>query len=436
MDIGPVKIFTFSDVPRLRYIVDLLLGEILGIPCEIVTDKRRLGKSLVINYSEEEIKGSFKILPHNLLSEEGIKKQDPVVTEWKGLPVFFQTSGNSDIPFDIFAASFFLVSRYEEYLEFKPDQFGRFIGSQSFAYQNNFLSKPVIDLWTKEFAKALLGKFRNIAFKKSVFRALLTIDVDQPFAYLGKDLFRSLGGLLSDVSHNDSGKASKRYRTVAKGEKDPYDVFEYVFEMTGKNKTDALFFIPVGNKSQFDKNPSWQNGDYRKLILNISQNYPLGLHPSFDSSDNPKILANEKQRLQTIVSGNILISRFHYIKMSFPGSYKSLIAAGINEDYSMGYPDEPGFRAGIARPFYFYDISEEKKTSLRIWPFQVMDGSFYQYKKMTPESASETIATIITETRNVGGIFISLWHNTSLLDDVDWRKWRGVFELMLKLQQP
>ena len=102
----------------------------------------------------------------------------------------------------------------------------------------------------------------------------------------------------------------------------------------------------------------------------------------------------------------------------------------------MGFVDEPGFRAGIARPFYFYDLAEEKKTNLRIWPFQVMDGTFYQYKGMTPESASETIVALINETRRAGGIFISLWHNTSLLDEPEWRKWRATFELMLKLQQP
>ena len=435
MDIGPVKIFTFSDVPRLRYIVELLLGEILGISWEIVTDKRKLGKSPVINYSNEEIKDSFTIRPHNLLSETGLKRQEPVMSEWKGLPVFFQTSDNSDIPFDIFAASFFLVSRYEEYIEFEPDQFGRFRGSQSFAFKNNFLLKPVIDLWTKEFAKALLSRFRNIAFKKSEFRALLTIDLDEPFAYLGKDLFRSLSGLITDVSHNDSGKAAKRYRTVAKGEKDPYDVFDYIFEMIGKNKTDAIFFLSMGDRSAFDQNPSWQNADYRKLILNISQKYPIGLHPSYNSSYHPKNLATERQRLETIVSRKIIISRFHYIKMSFPVSYRNLLTSGIMEDYSMGYPDEPGFRAGISRPFFFYDLSEEKKSRLRIWPFQIMDGTLIKYKGMSPESASETIKTLINETRRAGGIFISLWHNTNLLDETEWRKWRNTFELMLKLQQ-
>jgi hypothetical protein len=195
MDPGPVKIFTFRDVPRLRYIAEIILGEILGLSWEIITDKRKLGKNPVINYSGEDINGSLKIQPHNLLFETGLKNHEPSVSEWKGLPVFFQTPEGSDLPFDIFAASFFLISRYEEYLSFEPDRFGRFSASQSFAYKNKFLSRPVIDLWTKELAKTLLTRFQNIAFKRNNFGSLLTIDIDQPFAYLGKDIFRSLGGI-------------------------------------------------------------------------------------------------------------------------------------------------------------------------------------------------------------------------------------------------
>jgi len=434
MDPGPVKIFTFRDVPRLRYVAEIILGEILGLSWEIVTDKRKLGKNPVINYSGEDLNGSFKIQPHGLLAETGLKSYEPSVSEWKGLPVFFQAQEGSDLPFDIFAASFFLLSRYEEYLGSEPDRFGRFRASQSFACRNNFLLRPVIDLWTKELAKALLVRFQNMTFKRNIFRSLLTIDVDQPFAYLGKDLFRCLGGFFRDMS-NKTGKAGERYRTVAKGEKDPYDVFDYIFEFIEKNRSDVRFFIPTGNHSSFDNNPSWQSEDYKRLITLISQKYSIGLHPSFAASENASILLTEKQRLQSIVSKEILISRFHYIKIRFPESYKNLISSGINEDYSMGYPDEPGFRAGIARPFYFYDLVEEKKTSLRVFPFQVMDGTLYQYKGLAPEDSDEIIANIINETRKVGGLFVSIWHNTSLLDDFQWKKWRNTFELMLKLQQ-
>jgi hypothetical protein len=435
MDIGPVKIFTVRDVPRLRYIADIILGEILGLSWEIVTDKRKLGKNPVINYSGEEIKGSFKISPNGLLSEKGLKNLEPTVTEWKGLPLFFQTPDGSDLPFDIFAASFFLVSRYEEYLEFEPDRFGRFRAATSFAYRNGFLLKPVIDLWAMELAKALLFRYQNMTFKRNVFNSILTIDIDQPFAYLGKDLFRSLGGLISDIGQK-SGKAAERYRTVARGEKDPYDVFDYIFEMIDKNGTDVRFFIPTGNRSAYDKNPSWQNEDYRKLITLVSKKYSAGLHPSFAASDDQALLLKEKQRLQGIIQKDIIISRFHYIRMKFPQSCRNLLAAGISEDYSMGYPDEPGFRASIARPFYFYDIPEEKKTGLKITPFQVMDGTLYQYKEMTRDESDNTISEMINVTKKAGGIFVSLWHNTTLLEGPEWKRWRSSFELTLKLQQP
>jgi hypothetical protein len=434
MDIGPVKIFTVRDVPRLRYIVEIILGEILGLSWEIVTDKRKLGKNPVINYSGEEIKGSFRISPDGLLSESGLKNFIPTIGEWHGLPVLFQISEGSDLPFDIFAASFYLITRYEEYLDFEPDQFGRFKASGSIAFKNNFLSRPVIDLWARELAKSLLSRFQNMTFRRNVFKSVLTIDIDQPFAYLGKDIFRSIGGLFSDIGHKE-GKASERYRTVAKGGKDPFDVFDYISEMIEMTGAEVHFFIPTGNRSAYDKNPSWQNDDYRKLIGRISKKYSVGLHPSFAASDDPAILSEEKSRLERIVSKNIVVSRFHYIKMRFPLSCRNLLTAGIEGDYSMGYPEEPGFRAGIARPFYFYDISEEKKTSLKVTPFQIMDGALSHYKQMTAESADVIIEEMINETRKAGGTFVSLWHNTTLLENTVCMRWRNSFEQMLKLQK-
>src|SRR5664279_124392 len=115
MESGPVKIYSTYDTPRLRYIADIILGDILGMKWEVVTDRRKLGKHPVINYSKEKLPGSFKINPESLLFEEGISQRQVIIGEWKGLPAFFQTSPDSDLPFDVFAASFFLVSRYEEY---------------------------------------------------------------------------------------------------------------------------------------------------------------------------------------------------------------------------------------------------------------------------------------------------------------------------------
>src|SRR5450759_5771551 len=103
MDSRPVKIYSTEDVPRLRYIAGIILGDILGLSWEVVTDKRKLGKNPVINYSSENITGSFKIAPDSLLFETGIAPREIIISEWKSLPVFFPSSSDSDIPFDIFA---------------------------------------------------------------------------------------------------------------------------------------------------------------------------------------------------------------------------------------------------------------------------------------------------------------------------------------------
>jgi hypothetical protein len=435
MDTRPVKIYSTRNVPRLRYIAGIILGDILGLSWEVITDKRKLGKHPVINYSSENLSGTFKISPDPLLFDTGIIPKEIIVNDWKGLPVFFQTSSDSDIPFDIFAASFYLVSRYEEYLEFQPDEYGRYPASSSLSFKNGFLGIPVIDLWTKELAKSFLKKFQSLAFKRNEYKALLTIDSDQPFAYLGKGLIRSIGGIINDIKSN-TGKVGDRYRILSGGEKDPYEVFDYIIENIEKNKSDVRFFFPVGDYSKFDKNPSWKNAEYRKLIHKIAVNYLTGLHPSFYASGNSSLLNTEGIRLKTILGKEITSSRNHYIRLFIPQSYRDLHGSGILEDYSMGFPDEPGFRAGIARPYYFYDVSEDMQTSLKIVPFQVMDATLYNYKKFDTFISKEVILKLINETRKVGGQFVSIWHNTSLLDNQEWQGWREVFEFMLKNQTP
>jgi hypothetical protein len=174
---------------------------------------------------------------------------------------------------------------------------------------------------------------------------------------------------------------------------------------------------------------------YRRLIHQIDSKYLTGLHPSFNAAYSSSLISSETLRLKAILNREILISRFHFIRLFTPRSYDYIEKAGIKEDYSMGYPDEPGFRAGIARPYYFYNVITDRQTSLKIFPFQIMDTTLYKYKNLTPATSMELILNMINETRRVGGQFVSIWHNTSLLDNPDWQGWRKVFEYTLLNQK-
>jgi len=429
-----VKIYARADTPRLRYITGIIVEDILGLSREIVTDRRKLGKHPVINYSEENIKGAFRIDPDALLFETGIIGREITVTSWNHLPVFFQTLAGADLPFDIFAASFYMVSRYEEYLVYQPDEHGRFRASSSLAFKNGFLGRPVVDLWAREFSKEFLKKYPSLAFKRHEFRSLLTIDSDQPFAYLGRNLLISMGGLIRDITSNKTNVAD-RIKVVKHNKKDPYEVYDYILEKIEKHGAETKFFFPTGDHTRYDKNPSWKNQEYRTLINRIASGFSCGIHPSYFAAKKRHLLETELSRLKAITQKEINFSRYHFLRLFLPDSYRNLAGLGITEDHTMGFPEEPGFRAGIARPFFFYDVQEDKPLDLKIIPFQVMDVTLYNYKNLDPVSSGGIIKNLIDETRKVGGLFVSLWHNTSLLETPEWKGWRDLFEEMLKEQQ-
>ena len=139
-------------------------------------------------------------------------------------------------------------------------------------------------------------------------------------------------------------------------------------------------------------------------------------------------MLTEKQRMEKILGRPVSDSRQHYLLLAFPATYRKLLDAGITTDYTMGYPDRPGFRAGTATPFYFYDLEKEETTPLRIFPFQVMDGTLRQYLKMTPRDAITKITALRDEVRTTGGTFCTIWHNESLNDQGSWRGYRVAFE--------
>ena len=88
--------------------------------------------------SKKQLDDEYFIKAYGLLTEKGISNQEIIFDYWNKLPIFFNVK-DSVLPFDIFSASFYLVSRYEEYLPHIKDKYDRFDAKESIAYKNNFL---------------------------------------------------------------------------------------------------------------------------------------------------------------------------------------------------------------------------------------------------------------------------------------------------------
>lgn len=429
-----IHIYTSEITHRLEYSFRLLFETILGDEVKFHSDEQNYLESygVKINYSTNEKLDGLQLRPHPLLFEKHLIVQPIDVFDWDSDKAFFKVE-NSFLPFDIFAASFFLVSRYEEYLPGKRDRHQRFLSRNSTANVHRFLEKPVVNIWTMKMAAIIEDKFEGYLFKRPKFNYIPTIDIDNAWAFKHKGFFRQLGSTFKDVTKGRLKQISQRFMVILRLKKDPYDNYDFIHETIRKFNLQPVFFVLLNKKGRYDRSLSYKNKSYRRLIHSLSKWGEVGIHPSYMSNKGNHQLEKEIGRLESILGKKVKMSRQHYLKISMPKTYRRLIENGIETDYTMGYASRPGFRDSICTPHLFFDIIDDQQTTLKIIPFQVMDVTLLEYRNMSAYEALKKIKSLLLETASVGGTFVSLWHNESLSDADNWKGWREVYTEMTQL---
>jgi hypothetical protein len=191
---------------------------------------------------------------------------------------------------------------------------------------------------------------------------------------------------------------------------------------------ESIYFFLLGDRGEFDKNVPHTNKELQLLINEISSYATIGIHPSYCSYLNSKKLIKEVGRLNSITDSEVNLSRKHFLRLSIPETYRNLEKAGITNDYSMGYADNAGFRASICTPYTFFDVLQNKTLNLMIHPFAYMDGTLNEYLGLSIDEAKEKIASLKEQVKEVGGVFIGIWHNETVSDKDIWKGWRSAYE--------
>lgn len=431
-----IKIYSSSITNRLQYTLDVVLKQLLGLDFQLISDfdffQQDSGPK--INYGGKIISESEVFIPaSNLLFETDIKEQNIQIFHTGSLPAFYEIKDKkADLPFDFFAMTFYLISRYEEYLPHSKDDFGRYTTKQSLAYKNNFLQLPLVNLWTQKLAKIIVAKFPNVEINEPKYSFIPSYDIDHAWAYLHKGFLRMMGSAAKDLVNFDLNNLKRRLLVLFNMEKDPYFTFNYLGDLRRKFDLKPIYFFLLANWGKYDTNNSVRDVSFRNLIKEISQIYPVGIHPSFGSNSESELIKIEKERLEKITDSSISKSRQHFLILNFPKTYRRLIKNGITEDYSMGYASDIGFRASIAVPFFWFDLENNCPTKLKIYPFQIMDVTLNQYLKLSPENALNAVLPIIQNCKKVNGTLITLWHNSSVIEEKNWVGWRAVYEQIIE----
>ena len=423
----PIKIYCPDPSARHRYIFDLLFKELLGTDYIFIDDISLCH----FNYSKDS-GGLCHILPQGLLSEKDIKSDIQVVFENIDNQWFmFRTNDASKTPFDVFAASFYLVSRYEEYLPYEADDHNRFSACFSCLTQNDLLEEPLINKWAL-YIKNILSSSTDLRFIPRKFEFLSTIDVDQAWKFKNKGLFRNVLGTFRDLKEGKWENFRDRWPVLFGLRKDPFhEAFSWHKLQETKYDIKLNYFMLLGDYGTFDKNTSHKNSEFVKFIQSLDSADSIGIHPSYNSNTEKPKVAQEINRLESILCRPIVMSRQHFLMHRMPETYQTLIKNGITEDHTMGYSTHLGFRAGIAAPFYWFDLENNIQTKLKLVPFCAMDITPLHYRKESPDKAIKTLRNLMEKVNDVGGLFVSLWHNESFSETERWRGWRVVYESLL-----
>ena len=406
-----IHVYSKYDTARLRYVLDFVFRQ-KGCEYKLITDLENwyYEDDYYLNYSSEIIECDYSFEPSGFLNESDIDPDLKLEKDDEGELLIRETD-------DPLSAIFYCLSRYEEYQPHEKDEHGRYPAKASSLYQLDLLRTPIIDQIVKRIWHKLGLDYEEVLDN---FECVPSFDIDVAWAYKNRPVWRRAGGFLK-------GRLFERVQVLTGLKKDPYDTYSKINAIAAKVDR-VICFVPLSDWGPKDKNIHWKNENYRSLIRGLNSTGGIGLHPGYNSHLNAEILETEKKRLEEIVGHEMVKSRFHFLRFSLPESYQFLLEAGFEKDYSMGYAEEIGFRAGTSIPFYFYDLTAEQKTDLLIFPFAYMDSALKDRLNLQPPKAIEEIHQMMAEVKSVGGLFMCIWHNHSINDKGEWEGWYDVLE--------
>lgn len=427
-----VTIYSPKASNRLRYVLDWLFIERLSLKYVLVHDMHTpcdiyYGKPIASAICIPDMQWLWRTYTGN-----GHATKQIALGQWQQLPTLYASGDQQyDLPFDLFSAIFFLLSREEEYYETITDSHGRYLAIQSILYKMGVLERPIIDEWVLQFAQ-LLEQRLGIQAHLPAATFTPTYDIDIAYSHSHKGFARIAGAYGKALIKGDMQLILEKVQVMKKRQPDPYDSFAWIHSQHEALGMKPIYFILCALKTTaFDKNIHPQHPAMTRVIKQLAREGAIGIHPSYTAT-KAEVLQSELDTLEEVVQQPITISRQHYIKLHMPSTYKLLVSLGIKEDYSMGYGKYLGFRAGTGSAFQWYNLETEAATNLRIHPFCFMDTTAHFEQKLTANEAFTIAEKMYAALSRTGSNMHTIMHNFSLGTSKEWMGWQSAYAEFLQ----
>ena len=425
-------------LPEKTYSFHVLLGQLLGIEYQIIVTDRtsyllRLpnGGSIIIedHFFARMPEGDY-LRPENVPVQADTfaqpYEQPERLTAVYGTPRFVFYKQSVTCGLDIFASTFFMLTRWEEHVHQERDEHGRFPAKNALSWRAGFLDRPVVNEYANLLWQMLVRLGWSVPRPERQFRLQLSHDVDHPRLWPTRAArLRTLGGSL--LQRRQPRETMFWLKKHFFRRQDPYDTFDELMDLAEQNGEPAHFNF-LGERPQ--QSDAWYdlNTPFLKNLLQkiAARGHVVGFHPSYEAYDDPDAFERELASVRRISGQAITSGRQHYLRFSSPDTWQRWADAGLDCDSSMGYSEAVGFRAGICDTYPVFNVQTRQQLPLHEKPLLAMDVTLALYQKLTPEQAIAQLEHLRREVRKHQGEFTLLWHNSSW-NTYFWAAWREVY---------
>jgi len=219
--------------------------------------------------------------------------------------------------------------------------------------------------------------------------------------------------------------------------REPYWTFEEIMDLERRlGVRSTFFFLNESAKVKIFDRGTWRHYGRRyditdKKVAEIirtlhSEGWEIGLHGSFYSYKNIKLLKKEKEMLEKVLGAEVKGIRQHNLNLEIPQTWQIHEKLGFEYDSTLGFNDRVGFRWGICYPFHPVD-GEGRPLKLLEIPLAIEDIALFRY-----DNPWAVCMKMIEEVERKGGVLTVLWHH-SVFNELEFPGWAEIYEKLIRV---
>ncbi|MBS1488549.1 MAG: hypothetical protein JST43_13275 [Bacteroidetes bacterium] len=295
---------------------------------------------------------------------------------------------------DLLASVFYLVNSLQEYTSPEKDELGRFRYQASYQYKHTLARHNLVQQHLNEICRLL--QWQPSQEKTKFF---LSHDIDSVYGAWLEDGFYVL-----KKGRVDLFLAMLFRMTIARPDWLNMDQIMKLEDIHGCKST-FFWLVKKGRINQRERNADYRfrSPSIQKIVgRTVAAGFGRGIHKSISDTS----LADECHLLGAEVKAN----RYHYLKFNLPQAWREIESAELAMDASLGFADAMGFRNSYGLPFNPYSFETNTPHHFIEVPLHVMDRTFFQYQKNSPQHAATEIIDFF-EANRTSCVISVLWHN-------------------------